>query len=104
EGDGGRGGGEEGQVVAVAALGGGQVLDEGGPDVPRLQGRGHRAAHVEQGEDGSGREEAGQGEKHLLPAAHAGEPVVDERDLQGCSGQRVSEAAIAGTAWPRAFR
>ncbi len=38
--------------------------------------------HVEQGEDRGVREQAGEREQHLLAAAHPGQPVVDERDLQ----------------------
>ena len=73
---------EQRQVVAVAPLGLRQALDE----------RGHDAALLDHGRDGSRhvqeRVEVGGGKQlaeHLeaaLAAAHAGEPIVDERDLR----------------------
>jgi hypothetical protein len=85
------------QVVAVALRHRGQLLHEGRPDLPRFELRGHGPLEVEQREDRGLGIEAGEREQHLLAAAHARQPVVDEGDLQ------LVASAVAGTVRPSAF-
>ncbi len=89
---------KERQVVPVARRHGGQVLHEGRADLARLELRGDRARDVEQREDRGLGIEPGEREQHLLAAAHARQPVVDEGDLQ------LVASAVAGTVRPSAFR
>ena len=76
-----------------------KALDEGGADVATLQLGVEGPADVQQGMDGSVGEHAREGKEDLLPAAHPGQPVMDQANLQrACSG-----AATAGTEWPSTF-
>jgi hypothetical protein len=72
------GGRKERQVVAVAALGAGQALDERRLDAPVLDGGRHRARHVEEREEIGLGEELAEDFEAALAAPHAGEPVVDQ--------------------------
>jgi hypothetical protein len=54
-------------------------------DRARLELGMHAAFDVQQREDRRVREEPRQLQQHLLAAAHAGQPVVDERDAHALS-------------------
>ncbi len=85
------GAGKKRQVPAVVPAQEGGALQEAGADRVALELRGDRAREVEEGVDRRLREEAGDRLEHLLAAAHAGQPVVDQRDAAGLA--RVHRAA-----------
>ncbi len=72
---------EERQILAVVASGRRQPLDERPDDPSLLECGGNRALDLEQGMNRRVRVEFRDGLQHALPAAHARQPVMDERDL-----------------------
>jgi hypothetical protein len=72
-------GGKEGQKLAVAPNGLGQVLHERRVDAVALDGRRHLPAGMNQAEERSVRIEAAYGLEYLFSASHARQPVVHER-------------------------
>ena len=74
----------------------GDVLEEGGADLPALELGSERARHVEEREDGGLGEETGERDENSLAASHPGQPVVDEGDPQ------LTASAWAGTGRPSA--
>ncbi len=72
--------GEQREVLAEAARRARQPLDERRPDRARLDGRGDAAGDVDQCEDVGCGKETDQALQDALPAPHAGQPVMDQRD------------------------
>ena len=72
--------GEKRQVLPIELAGEGQPVNRRLRDQASFNDRGDRALEIDQREQVRGREELAKDFKRLLPAAHAGDPVVDEGD------------------------
>ena len=73
--------GEERQVVAILLLHEGQPLEKARPDIAALDDLRLASLEMEKGKDRSPGENLGQDLEHFLAPSLAGQPVMDQGDL-----------------------